>query len=314
MRRQRGVVAVMVALAVAGCGTAKETTAPEAPPPTTASTPPAITTGAPPTTTISAPYAAQFRALEQQFGGRLGVYAVDTGNGQEVAYNPDLRFAYASTFKALASGAVLRQRKLAGMNKLVRYSAADLLPNSPITEKHVGTGMTLAALCDAAIRYSDNAAANLLFAELGGPKALDGVLRDLGDDVTRMERVEPALSEWDPKDTRDTSTARAFAKDLRAFVLGDALDAPERAQLTAWLKANTTGAELIRAGFPKGWVIGDKTGTAGTYGGRNDIAVIWPPGRAPLVIAVFSHRNAPDAEPDNRFVAAAAKVVASTFS
>lgn len=173
--------------------------------------------------------------------------------------------------------------------------------------------MSLAALCDATIRYSDNTAANLIFAELGGPRALDGVLRTFGDNVTQMENIEPKLSDWDPKSNTDTSTPRAFAKNLRAFVLGDVLAAPERAQLTAWLKANTTGGTMIRAGFPKGWVIGDKTGSASTYGGRNDIAVIWPPGRAPIVVAVFSNRRAAEAESDDRLVAGAAKVVASTF-
>ena len=49
--------------------------------------------------------------------------------------------------------------------------------------------------------------------------------REIGDDVTRMERREPELNQWTPGDTRDTSTPRALASDLRAFVLGDALDA-----------------------------------------------------------------------------------------
>jgi beta-lactamase class A len=288
-------------------GAATNTTA--SPSPTPTSTP----TLTPTSTPTSTPYAADFQRLEQRFAARLGVYAVDTGTGREISYNPDARFAYASTFKALAAGAVLRKNKLTGMSKVVKYSKADLEPNSPVAEKHVTTGMTLLALSDAAVRYSDNTAANLLFAELGGPKGLEAVLRELGDDVTRMVRDEPEMSDWDPKNPRDTSTPRAFANNLRAMVLGNALAKPERDQLTTWLKTNTTGTELIRAGVPKNWVVGDKTGTAGTYGGRNDIAVIWPPGRAPIVVAVFSNRRAPEAEPDNRLVAEAAKVVASTI-
>ncbi len=291
----------LVVAAVAGCGADAPDSSPAASTSTTATATPTAT-----------PYAGQFEHLEKQFTARVGVYAVDTGNEKELAYNADARFAYASTFKALACGAVLREKKLAGLTKVIKYSKADLVPNSPVTEKH--TAMTLSALCDATVRYSDNTAANLLFAELGGPKALDGVLRELGDNVTQMENIEPRLSEWDPKSNSDTSTPRAFARNLRAFVLGDVLAAPERAQLTTWLKTNTTGDELIRAGFPKGWVIGDKTGSTSTYGGRNDIAVIWPPGRAPIVVAVFSNRLAVEAEYDNRLIAAAAKVVASTFS
>ncbi len=212
----------------------------------------------------------------------------------------------------MAAGAVLCKHTLAGMNKLVKYSKADLLPNSPISEQH--TGLTLSALSDAAVRYSDNTAANLLLEDLGGPNALEAVLRQLGDDVTRMERNEPSLNEWDPNNPRDTTTPRTFAANLRSFVLDDALGRPERDQLTTWLKTNTTGAEVIRAGVPKNWVVGDKTGTAATYGGRNDIAVIWPPGRAPIVVAIYSNRLAPDATPDNRLIAQAAKVVATTLS
>lgn len=303
--QQQRIFAAVIALVVAplaACGSGDDAEG-NSPAPPSASTPVATT----PT-----PYADSFRQLEKQFAARLGVYAVDTGNGREIVHNADARFAYASTFKALACGALLRQHKLAGLTKVVKYSKADLIAHSPITGKH--TAMTLAALCDATIRYSDNTAANLIFAELGGPKALDGVLRQLGDTVTQMDNIEPKLSDWDPKSSSDTTTPRAFAKDLRAFALGDVLAAPERAQLTAWLKANTTGGTLIRAGFPQGWVIGDKTGTAATYGGRNDIAVVWPPGRAPIVIAVFSNRLAAEAESDDRLIAQTAKVVASTFS
>lgn len=259
-------------------------------------------------------YIGEFEDLEREFDARLGVYAIDTGTGREVAYNDGERFAYNSTFKALAAGAALEKYSLSGMDKKIAYSKSDLLPNSPVTEKHVDTGMTLGELCDAAVRYSDNAAANLILTELGGPKALDAALEDIGDDVTRMDRPEPYLSRWVPGEMRDTTTPRAFAKDLRAFVLGDVLGKGERAQLTKWLRNNLTGDELIRAGVPKGWVVGDKTGTGSYYGGRNDIAVVWPPGKAPIVMAILSHRGKKDAEPDDRLIAKAASVVADTLS
>jgi beta-lactamase class A len=182
---------------------------------------------------------------------------------------------------------------------------------SPITERRVGTSMSLSALCSAAVRYSDNTAANLLLDRLGGPRGLDATLEALGDDVTRMERREPELNDWAPGATRDTSTPRALARDLRAFVLGDVLEKPERAQLATWLRRNTTGAGLIRAGVPDGWVVGDKTGTGGTFGTRNDIAVVWPPSAAPLVIAIMSNRTRADAEPDDELIARAASVVAA---
>ncbi|MEI5101975.1 class A beta-lactamase [Streptomyces sp. PmtG] len=255
-----------------------------------------------------------FKKLERQYDARLGVYAVDTGTGREVTHRAGERFAFASTCKALQAGAVLRKYSLGGMDKLVKYSKDDLVANSPVTEKHVDTGMTLNALSDAAVRYSDNTAANLLFDHLGGPRGMNAVLKELGDDVTHMERVEPDLSEWIPGDTRDTTTPRALAKDLRAFVLGDALGKGERKRLTRWLKTNTTGDELIRAGVPKGWVVGDKTGATSTYGGRNDIAVVWRPNAAPVVMAVMSNRKEKGATYDNKLIADAAAVVADQVS
>ncbi len=264
--------------------------------------------------TAAKSFTGEFKELERKFDARLGVYAVDTGTGREVAYNDGERFAHASTFKALAAGAVLRKYSPnGGMDRVITYSKEDLVEYSPVTEKHVETGMTLRELCDAAVRYSDNTAGNLLFDALGGPKGLDAVLEGMGDDVTRMERREPELNVWAPGETRDTSTPRALAKDLRAFVLGDVLGKNERAQLEQWLRNNTTGGELIRAGMPKGWAVGDKTGAGQGYGTRNDIAVVWRPNAAPVVMAILSNRTKADAKYDNKLIAEAASVVAGTL-
>ncbi|MFB6815917.1 class A beta-lactamase [Streptomyces sp. NPDC056347] len=260
------------------------------------------------------PYADRLKALEREFDARLGVYAVDTGTGREVAFRDGERFAYNSTFKALQAGAVLRKYSLDGMNEVIKYSRDDLISNSPVTEKHVETGMTLAQLCDAAVRFSDNAASNLLFDVLGGPAGLNSVLRSIGDDVTRMDRRETELSRWVPGERRDTTTPRAIAEDLRAFVLGDVLAKRERAQLTKWLEDNTTGDALIRAGVPKGWKVGDKTGLGTYYGARNDIAVVWPPDSAPVVMAILSHRDSKDAPADDKLIAQAASVVGAALS
>ncbi|MEK8143718.1 class A beta-lactamase [Streptomyces sp. M10(2022)] len=266
------------------------------------------------TTAAVKPFAGKLKKLERKFDARLGVYAVDTGTGREVAYNDGERFAFASTFKALAAGAVLRKYSLSGMGRVIRYSADDLVANSPVTEKHVETGMTLGELCDATVRYSDNTAANLLFGQLGGPKGLQAVVRGLGDDVTRMDRREPELSEWAPGEKRDTTTPRALARDLRAYVLGDVLAEAERDRLTKWLRTNTTGDEVIRAGMPKDWVVGDKTGSGTGYGVRNDIAVVWPPDSAPIVLAILTNRDKENDDYDNRLIADAASVVADTLS
>ncbi|WP_017568716.1 class A beta-lactamase [Nocardiopsis halotolerans] len=257
---------------------------------------------------LSAEFAAEFERLEEEFDARLGVYAVDTGTGEEVAHRSDERFAYASTHKAFTAALVLDQNTPEEMEEVVTFTEDDLLEYAPITEQHVDTGMTLMEVTDAAVRYSDNTAANLLFEELGGPEAFDDAMEAMGDDVIEANRVEPGLNDWAPGDDRDTSTPHAMAESLREFTLGDVLPEEKRSVLTDMLVNNTTGDELVRAGVPEGWEVGDKTGAAG-YGTRNDIAVLWPPEGEPIVLAVMSSRDEENAEYDNALVAEAAEVV-----
>ena len=250
----------------------------------------------------------EFARLEEEFGARLGVYALDTGTDEVVEHRADERFAYCSTFKVLAFGAVLQQTSVDDLDRVITYTEDDLVNYTPITGQHVDTGMSLRALGDAALRYSDNTAANLLLAELGGPGGLDEALDAIGDDVTHVDRIEPGLSEAVPGDVRDTSTPRAMATSLEEFTLGDALPQDKREIVIEMMLGNTTGDELIRAGVPDDWEVGDKTGS-GSYGTRNDIAILWPPEGDPIVLAVMSTRDVEDAEYDNALIADAAEVV-----
>ncbi|MFJ9555171.1 class A beta-lactamase [Nocardiopsis sp. NPDC101807] len=254
----------------------------------------------------------EFERLEERFDARLGVYAVDTGSGEEIVHRADERFAYCSTHKALSAGAVLRRNTLEEMEEVVAYTADDLVGHTPITEAHVDTGMTLLEVADAAVRYSDNTAANLLLEELGGPDGFEEAMEEIGDDVIEADRIEPDLSRTAPGDTRDTSTPRAMAASLEEFTLGDALPEDRRAVLNGMLRDNTTGDEVIRAGLPDDWEVGDKTGS-GSYGTRNDIAVVRPPGGDPVVIAIMSMRYEEDAEFDNALIAETAEVIAGAL-
>jgi beta-lactamase class A len=251
--------------------------------------------------------------LEEQFDARLGVYALDTGTGELVEYREDERFAYCSTFKVLAFGAVLQRTPVEDLDRVVTYTEDDLVNYTPITEKHVDTGMPLIDIGAAALSYSDNTAANLLLEELGGPQALDEALEEIGDDVINVVRTEPGLSEAVPGDDRDTSTPRAMATSLEAFTLGDALPEDKREIITDMMIGNTTGDDVIRAGVPADWEVGDKTGTGG-YGTRNDIAILWPPEGDPIVLAVMSSRDDEGAESDDALIAEAAEVVVETLS
>jgi beta-lactamase class A len=230
-----------------------------------------------------------FAGLERRHGGRLGIAVLDSATGKLVAHRGDERFAMASTFKFVAAAFVLARvdRGEESLARRIVYSRDDLVTYSPITEKHAGGGgMTVGELCDAAVTLSDNTAANLLLDSFGGPAGLTAYMRSLGDGVSRLDRRETALNEAAPGDPRDTTTPAAMLGLLRDTVLGTALSPSSRAQLAAWLVANKTGDKRLRAGVPAGWRVGDRTGTGGNNA-TNDVAVIWPPGRAPIVVAAY---------------------------
>lgn len=244
----------------------------------------------------------RLRALEDGYPGRIGVHALHTGTGAVVAYRADERFAIASTFKVLAAAAILRrarEREPGLLDVLIRYGRDDLVAHSPRTEMHLETGMTVRELCDATITYSDNAAANLLMRRIGGPSGITEFARSLGDPHTRLDRWETDLNTNIPGDRRDTTTPASMTANLRKLVLGKALHPLDRGQLTRWLLENTTGDKRIRAGLPEEWRVGDKTGSP-AYGGVNDVAVAWPPKRAPLVISVYTTRLDPDTPGEDR--------------
>lgn len=292
---------VPMALVLTGCSSPDAPSGPADPPPPAAA--PAEPAAPPPPIRVDSGFA----RLEEEFDAGLGVYALDTGTEQAVEFQADERFAYCSTFKVLAFGAVLDRTPADGLDRVVTFSEADLVFHSPVTQEHVSTGMTLRELGDAALRHSDNTASNLLLEELGGPEGLDEALRGIGDDVTSVDRFAPEMAEAVPGDVRDTSTPRALATSLREFALGDVLPEDERDILVTMMRTNTTGDDLIRAGVPEGWEVGDKTGACG-YGTRHDIGVLWPPEGAPVVLAVMSGRDEAGAGYDDALIARATEL------
>lgn len=259
----------------------------------------------------------EIKRLESESGGRLGVCVLETATNTRYVHRGDERFPMCSTFKVLAAAATLA-RVDAGKEQLTRritFDASALVVNSPVTEKRVGgDGMTLAEICDAAMTRSDNTAANFLLAGIGGPPGLTAFARGLGDQVTRLDRDEPSLNQALPGDPRDTTTPNAMASNLQALILGtSALSAASREQLTAWLIANKTGDTRLRAGFARDWRVGDKTG-AGERGTTNDIAIVWPPNNAPIVIAVYLTGATVSTAQQNAIVASVARAVSAMRS
>jgi beta-lactamase class A len=232
--------------------------------------------------------------VEKRAGGRLGVAALDTQSGRRIAWRAAERFAMCSTFKLLLVGAVLRRVDTGQdtLDRRVDYDHRDLLDYAPVARAHLAAGhMTIATMAEAAIVYSDNTCANLLLASLGGPPGVTAFARMLGDGRTRLDRTEPALNTAIAGDVRDTTTPNAMLDDLDRLMLGPVLEPASRASLKAWLIACKTADKRTRAGLPPGWTSGNKTGT-GENGATNDVAILWPPGRKPVLLAVYFTESA----------------------
>jgi beta-lactamase class A len=261
---------------------------------------------------------ARLRALERRHTARLGVYARNMRTGDAVAYRAGERFPIASVFKTLAVSAVLRDLDRNGefLARRIRYTKTytQAAGYCPITGKpeNVAHGMTVAELCAAALRYSDNAAANLLLRQLGGPAAVTRFARSIGDDVTRLDRWEPELNSGEPWRRTDTTTPQAIGTSCARLVLGRALGREDRERLTDWLLGNTTGAARFRAGLPEDWLVADKTGSGG-YGGANDVGVAWTPDGTPIVLSVLTVQPDKAAPADDALVSETATLLAATL-
>ncbi|MBJ2107830.1 class A beta-lactamase [Proteus terrae] len=257
----------------------------------------------------------QLNTLEKYSQGRLGVALINTEDNSQIIYRGEERFAMASTSKVMAVAAVLKaSEKQAGLlDKNITIKKSDLVAYSPITGKHLTTGMTLAELSAATLQYSDNTAMNKILDYLGGPAKVTQFARSINDVTYRLDRKEPELNTAIHGDPRDTTSPIAMAKSLQALTLGDALGQSQRQQLVTWLKGNTTGDHSIKAGLPKHWVVGDKTGS-GDYGTTNDIAVIWPENHAPLILVVYFTQQEQDAKYRKDIIAKAAEIVTKEIS
>lgn len=237
----------------------------------------------------AAPTDAALRKLEARLGGRIGLAALDTASGRTLSWRADERFAMCSSFKWLLAAAILArvdQAKLT-LDLMVPYTAKALLAHSPVTSAHLREGgMTVGALCAGMIATSDNGAANLLLEKIGGPVGYTRYLRETGDTVTRLDRNEPTLNTNLPDDPRDTTTPDAMVKTMQRVLVGNVLQAASRKKLLDWMRKSETGANRLHAGLPAGWTEGDKTGT-GSRGATVDNAIIWPPGRPPILAAAY---------------------------
>jgi beta-lactamase class A len=254
----------------------------------------------------------EVEALERRSGGRLGVFVQDTGTRRLFSHRGDERFPLCSTFKFLLAADLFArsERRALDLDRRLPIRATHL-GNSDFVKSRVGRDASLGELAHAIIDISDNDAANLLLAEIGGPASVTRFARAIGDGVTRIDRMEPVSDA--PSDVSDTTSPAAMAADFERILLGRVLGPASRATLTDWLVGSQTGPRRLRAGLPSGWRLAHKTGT-GMHGTSNDAGLIWPPRRPPLAISVYLTGSSLGESDRDRVIAAVARGAAAAAS
>lgn len=255
----------------------------------------------------------QLKALEDRYDARVGVSAVDTADGTAVDHRGDERFGFASTLKVFAVAELLDRTTPKDLKKHVTWTQADVDEAgwTPVTGKHVDDGLPLTDIAEAALRVSDNAAMNIVLDEIGGPEGLDAALEKAGDTTTEVLDEEPELNDVEAGSTDNTTTPAAFTAGLKGLLDPSRQSTDDNDQLLEWMSDNETGDPLIRAGAPEGWVIRDKSGHSDAI--QNDIAVVTPPDREPIVISVMTETDDPESEGGTALVSAVAEVVLDGF-
>ncbi|MFI8568535.1 class A beta-lactamase [Rhodococcus sp. NPDC078407] len=249
--------------------------------------------------------------LEARDTARLGVSALDLDSGSAQSYRGDERFAFCSTFKVYAVGAMLAAVD-AGRLQLTdtrTITAEDKVPESTV-DWAPGSVVTLADLAAAALTKSDNTSGNLLIREAGGTAALTDFVRSLGDTEFRLDRTEPKLNTAIPGDPRDTTTPNSLLAGYRTLLDGDVLTQASRAQLLEWMGNTETSTARFRSGIPPQWTSADKTGT-GSYGVSNDAGLLLGPDGQQILLVVLSATTSgiDDAPAMNTLVADATRTV-----
>ncbi|MCG2581573.1 MAG: class A beta-lactamase [Marinobacter sp.] len=265
--------------------------------------------------THASPLLEVVKAVEQRLDARVGVTLYDSATGETWDYQGDARFPMTSTFKTLACAALLARVDggTEDLNRRITFKKDDLVIYSPVTETRTGEpGMTLGEICEATMATSDNTAANLVLNAIGGPDSVTGFVRALGDKITRLDRTETTLNEAAPGDPRDTTTPNAMVNNLRKLVLSDTLANDSRNKLISWLKGNRVSDNLLRSVLPRDWQIGDRSG-AGGYGSRSIAAVLWPPNREPLVLAIYITETEASFDERNKAIAEIGRVVVKRY-
>jgi beta-lactamase class A len=252
--------------------------------------------------------------LEKTFDGKIGVYAIDTNTNQTISHRSDERFPTQSTYKFIGAAALLKasaEHKVS-LNKVIHYTKNDLISWQPVTPLHLNTGMSLEALAEATVTYSDTPAMNIITKSMGGPTFVSDFAHSIGNASFNITHYEGNLNS-NPADNSDTSTPKDMAMSLKKILLGSVLPLRLKNELLTWMRNCTTGYQRIRAGTTNGFAVADKTGS-GDYGVANDIGILWSPTCKPIVLSIYTIQNKADATRRDDILAQATKIVLDEFA
>ena len=255
-----------------------------------------------------------FEVIELSLLGGLGVFAMDSEIDRSSGWAETYRQPLNSTVKFLIVAAVLHRvdTEQENLGRGVRIEHPMLVAHSPALEPVVGRTLSVFELCAAAMTVSDNGAANILLESVGGPQSLTTWLRQMGDQVTQVDRYLPELTTVSETADGDTSTALQMAQNLRMFLTGPVLSPESRTLLRQWMTENTTGLHRIRAGVPAGWDVADRTGT-GKRNHTSTIAAIYPPNRQPLFLSIYMSSGRRDTKAQSEHHAEIARIATTNL-
>lgn len=256
----------------------------------------------------------QIKKIEKNLGARVGVAIYDTQSKALWSYKGDTRFPLMSTFKTLACAKLLADAEsgVVDMNSTTIIDADSLITWSPVTKKQVGEKISLKQACTATMVMSDNTAANIVLTGINGPSALTAFMRAIGDDITRLDRIEPDLNEAIDGDLRDSSTPNAMVASLNTLLFGEVLSADSKLQLKEWMMDNNVSDDLLRAVLPEGWSIADRSG-AGGFGSRGITAIVWSEHRSALIISIYLTQTSASFAQRNAAIASIGKTIFNAY-
>jgi len=114
-------------------------------------------------------------------------------------------------------------------------------------------------------------------------------------------------------DPYDGAQPVAIVQALARLKRGQLLSTANSTWMMDTMMANTTGHSRLRAGAPRDWEIGDKTGTGqdwdGASVGINDIALMTAPDGRTYAVAVMIQRTKQGLESRRRFMQSVSRTV-----